>query len=163
MIDYEKERNKYRPELIQTLLIGEAPPPNGKTFFYVPKPLQLGRSIENDTSLPSTIFNHYFYKRPESISEYELFLQELKRNGIFLIDILDEPIRIRGDKENENYLITKIPELSNKIKTIEIDLDEKHWIFLLARNSYKKYLNKKFPLAKKIRWIDFRLSHDNTN
>lgn len=161
MIDYEKERNKYRPELIQTLLIGEAPPPSGKTYFYVPKSLQLGRSIENDTSLPSTIFNHYFYKRPESINEYEQFLQELKRNGIFLIDILDEPIRIRGDKDNENYLITKIPELRYKIKTLGIDLDEKHWIFLLARNSYKKDLNKEFPLAKKIRWKDFRLTYDD--
>lgn len=161
MIDYERERNKYRPESIKTLLIGEAPPPGKKTYFYVPKMLSLGKSIEDDTSLPSTIFNHYFHKRPETIEEYEQYLIKLKQNGIFLIDILDEPIPIRDNKENENYLVTKIPELREKIKTMRIDLAERDWIFLLARNSYKTYLNREFPIAKKIRWKDFRLNTIN--
>ena len=41
-------------------------------------------------------------------------------HDLFLIDILDEPIRIRGDKDNENYLITKIPELNTPAKIIPI-------------------------------------------
>ena len=146
-------------ELIKTLLIGEAPPPNGKTYFYIPKKLSLGRTIEDDTSLPSTIFNHYFHKRPESIEEYEKFLMQLKDADIFLIDIINEPIPIRGNKENENYLITQIPQLKERIKSMDIYLDEGKWIFLLARNSYKKYLNQEFPMAKKIRWKDFRLNN----
>jgi hypothetical protein len=122
MIDYELERNKYRPERIKTLLIGEAPPPSGKSYFYVPKEMSLGRSIEDDTSLPATIFNHYFGRRPNNISEYKKFLIELKNMGVFLIDIIDEPIKIRGDKENENYLISKLPELKLKIKALNEEM-----------------------------------------
>jgi hypothetical protein len=157
MIDYSIERNKYRPQHIKTLLIAEAPPPSGKSFFYVPKPLQLNRSIENDTSLPSTIFNHYFERRPKSVREYKLFLRCLQRKGVFLVDLLDEPIRIRGNKENEKYLISKIPDFRNKIKLMDITLEEENWIFLLARSSYKKKLKEEFPLSRRIRWIDFRL------
>ena len=32
MIDYDKERKKYKPKSIKTLLIGEAPPPDGRSF-----------------------------------------------------------------------------------------------------------------------------------
>lgn len=158
MINYSKERKKYRPEDIKTLLIGEAFPPDGKSYFYVPKKLSLGRSIENDRSLPSTIFNHYFGRRPESIDEYVKYLNRLKNQGIFLIDILEEPIRIRDNEQNKNYLISQIPNLRAKIHSLDITLKEENWIFLLARKSYKKKLNEEFPLSKKISWIDFRLN-----
>ena len=82
---------------------------------------------------------------------------KLKEDGIFLIDIIDEPIPIRGNKENENYLITQIPKLKDRMKSMNINVDEEKWIFLLARNSYKKYLNNEYPKAKKIRWKDYRL------
>ncbi len=42
--------------------------------------------------------------------------------GVFLIDIIDEPIKIRGDKENENYLISKLPELKLKIKALNEEM-----------------------------------------
>ncbi len=161
MIDYERERNKYRPEVIKTLLIGEAPPSSGRTFFYVPQKLAIGKKIEDDTSLPSTIFNHYFDKRPESIEEYDKFLVELKQQGIFLIDILDEPKRIRNNQANEQYLITHIPKLRDKVRTMGIELAESEWIFLRARNTYEKYLNIELPIPKKIRWKDFRLTTHN--
>tara|TARA_X000000368_G_scaffold359824_1_gene303330 strand:- start:342 stop:839 length:498 start_codon:yes stop_codon:yes gene_type:complete len=161
MIDYEKERKKFRPKSIKTLLIAEAPPPSGKFFFYVPRKLQLGRSIDQDTSLPSTIFNHYFNRRPSNNQEYIFFLNELKRKRIFLIDILDEPIKIRNNKENVKYLISRLPDLKKKIKDDNIELDESKWIFLLARNTYKKYINQLYPEAQKIRWKDFRLTSEN--
>lgn len=158
MIDYTKERNKYRPEIIKTLLIGEAPPPSGETFFYVPRIISLAKSIEDDTSLPSTIFSHYFDKRPETIEEYERFLRQLQKQGIFLIDILDLPLKIRENKENELYLVSQIPNLRDKVKSMKIGLDESDWIFLLARTSYTKHLNREYPLAQKIRWKDFRIN-----
>lgn len=159
MIDYEKERNKYRPKNIRTLLIGEAPPPSGKFYFYVPKEMKNGRSIEDDTSLPATIFNHYFGERPESISEYTEFLEKLKEMGVFLIDIIDVPIRIRGNKQNEKYLISKLPELQAKIDNMGIELPQENWIFLLARTSYKIKIRESYPLAPKIRWKEFRLKN----
>jgi hypothetical protein len=87
----------------------------------------------------------------------------LKEHGIFLIDIIDDPKRIRGNKENENYLISKIPLLRDKIKSLGIELEEEKWIFLLARTSYKKHLNQLFPFVKKIRWKDFRITNDKSN
>lgn len=157
MIDYDKERRLYKPKKINTLLIGEAPPPNGKTFFYIPKHLSLAKDIKNDTSLPATIFNHYFGKRPENIKEYTCFLESLKSNGIFLLDILDEPLKIRENKTNELYLINQLPNLRKKITLWNIDTPEENWIFLLARTSYKKYINIHFPKSSKVRWIDFRM------
>ena len=34
MIDYKNKSKKYRPQLIKTLLIGEAPSPNEKDLSY---------------------------------------------------------------------------------------------------------------------------------
>jgi len=157
MIDYLKVRAEYQPSTIKTLLIGEAPPPNGKTYFYLPKLMSLGKSVRDDTSLPATIFNHYFHKRPETLEQYKAYLNTLEMHGIYLIDIIDEPKRIRGNKENEEYLISKIPFLKEKIESRGLVIEEENWIFLLARNSYKKHLKKHYPLSTKIRWIDFRM------
>ena len=95
MIDYQKESVKYRPRVVRTLLIGEAPPANGKSYFYVPCPMKIGLSIENDRSLPATIFHHYFQERPTNIETYVTFLRRLQEAGIFLIDICDDPIRVQ--------------------------------------------------------------------
>ena len=62
-IDYISEAEKYRPDTIKTLLVGEAPPPNGQTYFYLPRELKNSGTIRNDRSLPATIFCHYFGKR----------------------------------------------------------------------------------------------------
>ena len=96
-MDYEKLALTNKPHTIKTLLIGEAPPPNGKSYFYkVPEKYPTRKSsIEDDTSLPATIFNHYFGRRPEDPQEYEQFLKCLKERGIFLVDILNKPIVIR--------------------------------------------------------------------
>jgi hypothetical protein len=161
MIDYQAERQKYRPDNVSTLLIAEAPPPSGLTFFYVPRELDLSIPIHLDRTLPATIFNHYFKRRPSDVGEYMIFLTELQNTGVFLIDIIDEPLRIRGNPTNEEHLISRIPFLRPKIKEMEIDLEENRWIFLLARNSYNRHIAEHFPHSKRIRWIDFRLGEVN--
>lgn len=98
-IDYFKESEKYKPANIKILLIGESPPPSGKSYFYVPRAMSNRRSISSDRSLPATIFYHYFMKRPETKEEYIQLLLKLKEVGVFLIDIYDEPIRIREKME----------------------------------------------------------------
>jgi hypothetical protein len=163
MLDYSNLADIYKPETINVLLIGEAPPPNGESYFYkIPDKYSLKKtSIENDTSLPATIFNHYFGKRPIDKAEYIFFLNILKENNIFLIDILNEPIKIREryklNSENIEKLISD-ENLSKLQERIDYLKNEKtQVIFLLARNNYLKALRRKFPYASFINWKCFRL------
>ncbi|MFC1820584.1 hypothetical protein ACFLZG_05825 [Thermodesulfobacteriota bacterium] len=158
-IDYIKEAEKYRPEVIKTLLVGEAPPPNGQTYFYLPKELNNTTSIQNDRSLPATIFCHYFGKRPEGLTEYIQFLNALKNIGVFLVDIYDEPIVVRGSHEGEQKIVEAIPKLYTKLQERGIDMKAQQTIFLLARNSYAKHIRRHFPYAERITWKKFRMEN----
>jgi len=165
-LDYSELSEKYRPKKIETLLVAEGPPPSGERYFYLPTKMNPSRNIRNYRSLPATIFYHYFKSIPSSIEEYELFLLRLKERNIFLIDILDEPLKIRDrsspdgvNKKNYDILISRIPKLKDKIYGRGISIPEDRIIFLLARTCYKKELVKEFPNSKFFRWIDFRLSY----
>jgi len=155
-INYTQEAGKYRPNKIKTLLIGEAPPPSGKTYFYIPKvPVRGG--------LPATIFQHYFGQNPKTEKEYADMLKRLQKNRIFLIDIYDEPIRILDktkpkwrDMENLEKLKDEIPKLRGKMKKKKVNVQDKNITFLLARNDYKKEIKQMFPESKLIFWKKFR-------
>ncbi len=155
-IDYISEAEKFRPKVIRTLLIAEAPPPSGRKYFYVPRDVSTKRPIANDRNLSATIFNHYFRKRPSTKEGYEKLLRKLQERGIFLIDILDKPLRIRGNKKNKRILIKQIPKLRKKIKSRKIKIEDKKIIFLLPRKSYKSYIKRHFPNSKIISWANFR-------
>jgi hypothetical protein len=156
MINYLEISENYRTEKIKTLLVGEAPPPSGTDYFYISKAMPAKVPIEKDLSLAATIFYHYFQTRPKTKEQYASLLDKLRDKGIFLIDILDEPLKIRGSKENEAKLIAKISNLRAKMALRKIDICDEYIIFLLARNSYKAEIRKYFPNSKLISWIDFR-------
>src|SRR5262249_42960003 len=82
-IDYLALSEAYRPAVIRTLLVGEAPPPSGASYFYLPALLHKPPHIRDNRSLPATIFYHYFHQVPESKDEYAVFLSRLKDLGIF--------------------------------------------------------------------------------
>lgn len=166
-LPYFELSEKYRPERLETLLIGEGPPPSGDKYFYLPVKMNPKRDIRSYRSLSATIFYHYFRSIPSSIKEYESFLLRLKERNIFLIDILDNPLKIRDrssvdgiNKENYDRLISSIPELRDKIKDRGISISEDRIVFLLARTSYEKDLKREFPNAQYFRWIDFRLGYE---
>jgi hypothetical protein len=160
-LDYKSLANKYKPDNIKVLLIGEAPPPNGETYFYLPVQLNLNQTIENDRSMPATIFNHYCGRRPENKIEYEEFLNRLKLYGIFLIDIYEEHIRIRGRHGliQENFEIVKanIASLPKRIKNISGVSGHTKLIFLMPRPNYNTTIIQYFinPIIKE--WIEFRM------
>ena len=163
MLNYHLIAELYRPSKIEYLLIGEAPPPSGE-YFYRPMKLALQTKIENDKSLPSTIFNHYFDKRPESDNEYLSFLYSLKERGIFLVDIIDEPIRVSDrsfygwvNPGNLNKVIEGIDTLMDRLSRRGIKVPENRMIFLLTRKHYERNIREAFPSSYRINWKDFRM------
>lgn len=162
-MDYEKISKEYIPKPhIKTLLIGEAPPPNRRTYFYLkPDDYKPNRAIEDDRSLPSTIFNHYFGRRPADSFEYEKFLKCLKKRGIFLIDIINEPLKIRAKKglieENLEILLSPINLKKLQERIDKLTKNNSKVIFLLPRYNYLKRLKELFPNASFIGWKCFRL------
>lgn len=164
-LNYAQLSKKYQPTKVTTLLVGEAPPPSGKTYFYLPKSMGLKKSIEKDRSLPATIFNHYFGRRPNNVIEYESFLHKLKENGVFLIDIIDRNLKIRDSSQpkninltNLNYLISQIPILRTKLINYNIKINDENIIFLLPRRHYESVIAQNFPDSQIYTWIEFRLN-----
>lgn len=156
-IDYLAQSEKYRPRVIETLLVGEAPPPSGTKYFYLPTTLRRNVPIERNRSLPATIFHHYFKRLPRDEAEYHELLLKLQELGVFLVDILDEPTRIRGSEEGIRRVIAAIPHLRSKLRRRDIQVEDERVAFLLARGSYKRWLRDAFPRSTLIRWIDFRM------
>jgi hypothetical protein len=157
-VNYSKIANKYRPKKITTLLVGEAPPPNRKSYFYLPIEMNPNRNRRKYVSLPATVFFHYFKRVPKNINEYIVFLKRFQKRGIFLIDIVDEPIRVRGNPEGVCKIIKGIRSLRKNIKKKKINIEDKNVIFLLARKGYEKYIKQEFPNSERIYWVDYRVS-----
>jgi hypothetical protein len=155
-IDYLAESEKYRPSVIKTLLVGEAPPPSGTVYFYVPRNMPTKRPIEDDRNLPATIFNHYFGSRPGSKEEYIEFLFALKASGVFLVDICGEPVKVRDSKDGLQRIISEVPHLASKLTQNGIIVAQEAMVFLLARKSYESHIRREFPNASRFTWKEFR-------
>jgi hypothetical protein len=156
-IGYLSQSEKYRPEVIETLLVGESPPPNGKSYFYLPTTLRNNVPIVENRSLPATIFYHYFQRLPTNEKEYGDLLMKLKQRRVFLVDLVDEPIRVRGSSEGIERIIEAIPKLRAKLARRNIDISDERVVFLLARGNYRKWIREAFPKSSLVPWIDFRM------
>jgi hypothetical protein len=166
LLNYIEISEKYKPHKVKTLLIAEAPPPNGKAYFYLPKKMNPYREIKNYTSLPATIFYPYFRTIPKTILDYEKLLLKLCSNGIFLLDIYDIPLKIRDksfpnwiNQRNLKILTNEIPLLKHKIIERIGEVVETNITFLLARKHYTTLLKQYFPIANYCSWIDFRIKN----
>ena len=155
MINYSKLANNYRPDKIKTLLVGEAPPQSGKSYFYLPV------DKVHPGSLPGTVFIHYFGILPQSKKEYAYFLDELKRRGIWMIDITNVPENVwlnkRKWEKNEEAIqriANQLPKLKQRIS--DLGVNEKDVIILLARNDYASKVRALFPNSVKTSWSKFR-------
>lgn len=155
----------YKPSEIKVLLIAEAPPPDGKTYFYsIPVKYSIPKSkIEDDTSLRATIFNHYFGRRPNDTYEYKQFLKCLQERGVFLIDIINENLVIkkRGQPFNEvnikKLVSTKnLNDLKSRIKKLTTS-DTKIIFLLPTGRPYINELRKEFSNVSFVNWKCFRL------
>jgi hypothetical protein len=155
-IDYLFHSEKYRPEVIETLLVGEAPPPRGETYFYLPATMRRTKQIRDNRSLPATIFHHYFQELPRDEKEYVDFLLRLKAQRVFLIDIFDSPFKVRDSTEGVRQIVEAIPLLRGKMKSRNIEIKDGRITFLLARNDYRRHIRQEFPRSRTVPWVDFR-------
>jgi len=165
MNEHKSSAEKYRPKKAEILLIGESPP-SGKKYFYWPTKMNPNRDIKNYNSLPATIFYHFFQEIPSTPERYEQLLVKLQQEKhIFLMDIIDEPLKIRDkcfpnqiNPDNLEKLKSRIPHLREKIRNRGITISDDKIIFLLPRQHYKKELKQHFPDSKYFRWKEYRLS-----
>jgi len=149
MINYDELAKEFKPNIIRQLLIGEAPPPTEKSYFYMPTKPGPGFHF----SLPGIVFRHYFGRTPKSRDEYVEFLKELQNMGVFVIDITNAPLevsrKIPGEKwpkvvpESIEELKNSLPALKKRIKNMGID--EHDVIFVLPRQHYLSNITKLFP------------------
>ena len=156
-INYLAQSEKYRPEVIETLLIGEAPPPDRKTYFYLPTALRNNVPIDRNRKLPATIFHHYFKTLPVDEEKYHELLLKLKQLRVFLVDIVDKPIRVRNSPDGVRQIIEAIPKLRAKLEGRNIDIRDERIVFLLARKNYRKWIREAFPKSRLVPWKDFRM------
>jgi hypothetical protein len=59
-VKYRVVAEEFRPEDINNLIIGECPPSDGKSYFYISTP------VKNLAGLPGTIFTQYFQCIPST-------------------------------------------------------------------------------------------------
>jgi hypothetical protein len=162
-IDYFIEAQKYRPSIVRTLLVAEAPPKGGHTYFYVPKSMNPGIPIARQSSLSATIFYHYFREIPATEKRYAELLNRLKRRRIFLIDICDEPIGVRNSPEGLQRITREIPKLRAKLRRLKIRIGEDRIIFLHARKNYSRKLRSAFPTSRHTCWMCFRMNWESAD
>lgn len=142
MVDFNKIRQNYKPDVIKILLVAESPPKN-YSFFYSD-----GILYQNlFTSTMKVIFSEFEieYSVKDSGLKKKLkieYLYKLKEKGFYLIDAYDKPLNHLP--ENERIKLIKA-NLYNKIAEIEslISLDTpiiliKKSVFQVFQSELKK-------------------------
>lgn len=100
MNNLEKIRLNFLPEPVKTLFVGESPP-NGGTFFY-----------NADSRLYRTVKESF----EEFFGANENFLEEFKRRGFFLDDLVLSPVnQIKKKKERDERLWECVPLLARRL------------------------------------------------
>ncbi len=126
-------RLKYKPDVISSLFIAEAPPVNPDRFFYFEEVyeqdslyLELMKGIflpevGNDVMVPTSFFR----------SNKAEFLTEFKTRGYYLIDTIDHPLpwNISRTKEKIDYLSGYKDRLIEKVNHL---IDKKVPIVLIS-------------------------------
>ena len=96
MTTFEKIRVSYRPDRITTLFVGESAP-HGGTFFY------------NQNS-------GLFREIRKAFNGNGHFLEDFKRNGFYLDDLVLEPVNHLADKDRRSLCRNAISSFAKRLK-----------------------------------------------
>jgi hypothetical protein len=99
MNHFEDLRKSYRPDLITTLFVGESAPASGR-FFY-----------SGDSSL--------FHAMKREFGNQETFLEDFKKKGFYLDDLVLTPINKLERHERLTQREEAIPELAKRLLEYE--------------------------------------------
>ena len=100
---YEDLRRRYRPEHIDTLLVGESRPAGG-TFFY----------LANSNLYYAT--HEAFQMASGPMPSGEAFLRLLQKRGVWLYDLADVPVDRMAGRPRRSTVQARIGELVNVLR-----------------------------------------------
>jgi hypothetical protein len=139
MNSYESERQKYKPEHINFLLIAESPPPeksvaSGSRNFY-----RADMKRPDDRLFNNTIWA--IYPETEGLSAAELqekkleWLKRFKRDGFYMIEALEESQEHKvTKKERQDKIRTALPKLIARVTDL---VDSGTRIILIKSNVFE--------------------------
>jgi hypothetical protein len=97
MSTFEETRASYRPDRITTLFVGESAP-HGGTFFY-----------NQDSGL--------FREIRKAFQGTESFLEDFKRSGFYLDDLVLEPVNHLERKDRMSLCRKSVPAFANRLRS----------------------------------------------
>ena len=95
MKPFEELRKSFRPPLVTTLFLGESAPASGR-FFY-----------SGDSSL--------FHAMKRALGSEETFLEEFKKKGFYLDDLVLTPVNKLERQERFRHREEAVPELARRL------------------------------------------------
>jgi hypothetical protein len=129
---YKEYASRFLPEKIHYLLIGESPPftppQEDLRYFYNYKSRSGMQILLSNVSY--SFLNRKFYSKRNNREEY---LEDLIREGVFLLDATYEPInQIKDKKMRRSKIVDAYPQLKKNIDDLPMREDAK--MFLIHRN-----------------------------
>lgn len=101
-MDIEELRERFKPETVRVLLVGESPPAEG-TFFY-------------DRSLMTTYTKNAFEAAlDQSFESNDQFFEYMKKSGFYLEDLSRLPVDKLAPREREAKLIEESEGFADRV------------------------------------------------
>lgn len=135
----EKARQKYKPEILNYLLIAEAPPDSLERFFYYDNVRQHDYLFLGVAEAIYPKLKNKFLLSKRSSEIKNIILQTLQNDGFYLLDLSELPLSLLGSD-----LRLQLPTLVDKINAVA---DENTQIILIKTNVYDiayHFLKQKF-------------------
>lgn len=138
MTTYESVREKYKPAQVKLLLIAESPPPapeiqSSRQFYYSE------RIRKDDRLFVNTIKALYpeaeDSKEPELEAEKEMWLRRLQKDGVYMIEALDDSQEHEvTKKQRQERIADNLPRIMEKVKALAT---EETGIILIKSNVFE--------------------------
>jgi len=107
MLNYKEARLKYKPCNVTMLFIGESPPASGDYFYFGGK-----------NSLLKYIRQAFVSVYGDKCGDEDEFLEFFKKGGNYLIDLSEESINGKQNKERRQLRKANIEPLADRVKKI---------------------------------------------